>query len=41
MTYLRYQQLKSEDFKRLCGVHLQTFARMVNVLEAQVEQEAR
>jgi len=37
MTYLRYQQLKPEDFKRLCGVHLQTFTRMVAVLEEQVE----
>ncbi len=37
MTYLRYQQLKPEDFKRLCGVHHQTFACMVAVLEEQVE----
>ncbi len=39
MTYLRYQQLKPEDFKRLCGVHHQTFARMASVLEEQVEQQ--
>jgi predicted transcriptional regulator len=39
MTYLRYQQLKPEDFKRLCGVHHQTFTRMVAVLEEQVEQK--
>ena len=41
MTYLRYQQLKPEDFKRLCGVDHQTFARMVAVLEEQVEQQKK
>ncbi len=39
MTYLRYQQLKPEDFKRLCGVHRQTFGRMVSVLEERVQQK--
>ena len=39
MTYSQYQQLKPEDFKRLCGVHYQTFIRMVAVLEEQVEQK--
>lgn len=39
MTYSRYQQLKPEDFKRLCGIHHQTFIRMVVVLEEQVEQK--
>ncbi len=39
MTYAQYQQLKPEDFKRLCGVHHQTFTRMVSVLEEQVEQK--
>ena len=41
MTYSRYQQLKPEDFKRLCGVHHQTFLRMVAVLEEQVEQKKK
>jgi hypothetical protein len=41
MTYSRYQQLKPEDFKRLCGVHHQTFTRMVAVLEEQVEQKKK
>ena len=27
MTYSRYQHLKPEDFKRLCGVHHQTFTQ--------------
>jgi len=41
MTYLRYQQLKPEDFKRLCGFHHQTFARMVAVLEELFEQQKK
>lgn len=41
MTYLQYQQLKQEDFKRLCGVQHQTFVRMVAVLEEQVEQKKK
>ncbi len=39
MTYSWYQQPKPEDFKRLCGVHYQTFVRMVAVLKEQVEQK--
>ena len=39
MTYSRYQQLKPSDLRRLCGVHHQTFIRMVAVLEEQVEQK--
>lgn len=41
MTYSRYQQLKPEDFKRLYGVHHQTFTRMVAVLKEQVEQRKK
>jgi len=41
MTYSRAQQLKPEDFKRLCGVHHQTFTCMVRVLEEQVEQKKK
>lgn len=41
MTYIRYQQLKPEDFKRLCKVHHQTFTRMVAVLEEQGEQRKK
>ena len=39
MTYSQYQQLKPSDLRRLCGVHHQTFIRMVAVLEEQVEQK--
>ena len=41
MTYLQYQQLKPENFQRLCGVHHQTFVRMVAVLEEQVEPKKK
>jgi len=41
MTYSRSQQLKPEDFKRLCGVHHQTVTQMVTVLEEQVEQRKK
>jgi len=41
MTYLQHKDLKPEDFKRLCGVHKETFARMVSVIQEQVEQKKR
>ena len=41
MTYLQHKDLKPEDFKRLCGVHKETFARMVSVITEQVEQKKR
>lgn len=37
MTYLQHKDLKPEEFKRLCGVHKETFARMVSVVQEQVE----
>ncbi len=41
MTYLQHKDLKPEDFKRLCGVHKETFARMVSVITEQVEQKKK
>lgn len=41
MTFSQHKDLKPEDFKRLCGVHKETFARMVTVLEEQVEQKKK
>jgi hypothetical protein len=41
MTYLQHKNLKPEDFKRLSGVHKETFARMVSVIQEQVEQKKR
>ena len=34
MTYEQVKNLKPEDFKRLCGVRLETFAQMVEVVQA-------
>jgi hypothetical protein len=33
MTYEKVKKLKTEDFKRLCGVHLETFNQMVEVVK--------
>ena len=33
MTYEQIKDLKAEDFKRLCGVHRQTFDKMLAALE--------
>lgn len=41
MTYLQHKDLKPEEFKRLCGVHTKTFARMVSVVQEQVEQKKK
>ncbi len=41
MTYLQHKDLKPEDFKRLRGVHKETFDRMVSVIQEQVEQKKR
>ena len=41
MTYLQHKDLKPEDFKRLCGVHKETFALMVSVIQVQIEQKKR
>jgi hypothetical protein len=41
MTYEQHKDLKPEDFKRLCGVHKETYSRMVSVLQKQVEQKKK
>lgn len=41
MTYEQHKHLKSEDFKRFCGVLKETFNRMVSVLAEQVEQKKK
>lgn len=33
MTYRNVKKLKSSDFKRLCGVHLETFNQMVAIVK--------
>lgn len=35
MTYEQVKNLKSAEFKRLCGVHPETFTQMVEVVRAQ------
>lgn len=35
MSYERIKNLKSKDFKRLCGVYPDTFKEMVKVLAAE------
>ena len=32
MTYAKLKQLKTSNFRRRCGVHRETFERMVEVL---------
>jgi uncharacterized Fe-S cluster-containing radical SAM superfamily protein len=34
MTYERVKHLKPEEFKRLCGVQPETFAKMLEVLRS-------
>ena len=34
MTYEKVKNLKSEEFKRLCGVHPETFSQMTEVVRA-------
>jgi hypothetical protein len=41
MTYEQIQDLRPETFKRLCGVHPETFAEMVTVLEAKARQKRK
>ncbi|MEH2181633.1 hypothetical protein [Nostoc sp.] len=35
MTYEQVKSLKSENFKRLCGVRPNTFSKMVEVVRSQ------
>jgi hypothetical protein len=37
MTYEKVKELSAENFKRLCGVRKETFTRMVQLLEKNVE----
>jgi hypothetical protein len=41
MTYLQTKKLNPEAFKRYCGVHQETFNRMVGVFREQVEQKKK
>ncbi len=41
MTYMQHKDLKPEDFKRLCGIHKETFSHMMSVVQEQVEQKKR
>lgn len=41
MTYEQFKNLKPTKFKRLCGVHSQTFERMVEVLQPQLERAGK
>jgi DNA-directed RNA polymerase specialized sigma subunit len=41
MTYEQLKDLNPRDFKRLCGVHLKTFTRMVKVLQPDLERTGK
>jgi hypothetical protein len=41
MTYEQIKDLKPEDFKRACGVHPQTFEKMVQVLREHVQRKIK
>jgi hypothetical protein len=41
MTYEQLKNLKSEEFKRFCGVHLETFRRMVKELEPNLKRTGK
>lgn len=41
MTYEQLKDLKPTEFKRWCGVHLETFARMVKVLRPHLERTGK
>lgn len=41
MTYEQIKDLKPSEFKRLCGVHRQTFERMVEVIQPQLERTGK
>jgi hypothetical protein len=38
MTYERVKHLNPAEFKRLCGVHLETFNQMVTVMQPAKQQ---
>lgn len=41
MTYEQVKRLKSEDFKRLCGVRPETFNEMVEIVRAQSQAKQK
>lgn len=41
MTYEQVLDLKSGDFKRLCGVRPETFAQMIEVVRTQIKQKRK
>lgn len=41
MTYKQLSQLKPGDFKRRCGIHLQTFEQMVEVLRPELDRTGK
>ena len=38
MTYEQLKNFNPKEFKRLCGVHFETFTRMVGVLRPDLER---
>lgn len=41
MTYKQLNQLKPGDFKRRCGIHLQTCEQMVEVLRPEIDRTGK
>ncbi|MBD2501131.1 hypothetical protein [Anabaena azotica] len=41
MTYEQVKSLKPEDFKRLCGVRLETFKQMLEIVRSQKEKNKK
>lgn len=41
MTYEQVKDLKSGDFKRLCGVRPETFAQMIEVVRTQIKPKRK
>lgn len=41
MTYEQLKELKPSEFKRLSGVHIATFERMVEVLQPHLERKGK
>jgi hypothetical protein len=41
MTYEQMQDLKPENFRRACGVHPQTFEKMLQVLRAHMQRKIK
>ena len=41
MTYEQLKNLKTEEFKRFCGVHIETFTRMVKELKPDLERTGK